>query len=161
MVEKSSLLSCICVVKVSGVERFTATEELFKQEANVKRMNDDFRENFVDKTEDKVEDATLATHRLEEHSQNALIRAQLGDCALIKLCHFFDFLKQQAKDQNGPLLINIWSGCLVYMLDKNEKPWTVLARWFYDWQCNLDAYPIENRFKQRIGSHVVSYNFDK
>lgn len=136
------VLRKIPTVPVSGSKRFVTKDHI--QSANIGWMGPNFREFFLDKIEENVGDTTIAIYRLEKASLDAPIRAQLGDRAKIKLCHFFALIEKQSKREDGPLLTHGYAN-VAYIEANDGKVWVVGAHWRSgDGFWHVEAFSVEN-----------------
>ena len=141
----SELLKFVREVTLAGIQKFVARDAFGESNADGIKFYfwPNFANNFLGKVEEDVKPATIAVHRLEKASRDARIMAELGidlktGKGVIKLAHFREMLKAQARGQEGPLLVNGYAN-IAYIEDENGKVWAVYSRcvsdgreWFFN-----------------------------
>ena len=120
------LLSLITTVEVAGAVSFVAAEKFIEGKTidgvSFARFGDNFKQNFLCKTETDVAPATLRIQKLGENSRDTPILAGLGSTAEITLTHFFGFLKTADRTK--------WFICYVIAASAKRNLWAVYAHCF-------------------------------
>lgn len=149
-----NLLRQINTVATSGAKKFVARDAL--KDANVGWTDGNFKKLFLDKVEEDVGDATIAVYRLNKDSLDAMIFAELGNRAEVKLVHFFELLKRQSKGENGALLRNGYPN-VAYIKGNNGSVWAFFASWRSGLGCwFVSAQSFEVSCGWDAGSQVLS-----
>ncbi len=126
VIKTSDLLRCVSTVEVCGTKHFVAKDHL--KEAKVGLNCDKFKDLFIDKVEEDVEDAILVISDLERGSLDVSILAELGYRAETSLAYLFALLKKQNKGEEGPLLTNGLVN-IFYVRGTDGNLWALLIRW--------------------------------
>jgi len=121
------ILKPATIIPVSAVRRFVAREHLVT--ANVGWTGENFKRLFLDKVEGDVPAGRIAVQTLVKGSLDFEIEAALGRARrVVRLAHFFQLLKKQAKGQAGPLLTS-GAANLAYDICNDRNVWAVDADW--------------------------------
>lgn len=154
------ILTLVATVKVAAVEHFVAAEKFREGETTdgvkVAWLGNNFKTNFLGKTEEGVEEAELKLHKLNQDSLDAPIMNELGDTDETMLAHLWELLKQQPNGEEGKLLVNGWAN-VAYIRDVNDELWAVSACWDADrggWDVEADSVTRPGRWD--ADSQVVS-----
>jgi len=123
----------------------------FREDRNgelpISYLGDNFKANFLDKVEERVEKTTLKRRKLLKSLPDALILDALGghDKAEVKLAHVFEFLKMADR--------NHWF--IFYVRDAKGILWAVRAGWGgRGWVVRADSVSGPHRWL--VGDVVVS-----
>ena len=121
------ILKPVTIIPVSAVWHFVARESLTV--ANVGWTGENFKRLFFDKVEENVPAGRIAVQTLVKGSLDFEIEAALGRARrVVRLAHFFQLLKKQAKGQAGPLLTS-GAANLAYDICNDRNVWAVDADW--------------------------------
>ena len=155
-----SILSQVGTVEANGAKKFIAKDHFKedtsrKAEVKISWLGENFKDIFLGKTEEDVENATLTVHRLEKSSLDAPILAELGDRAETTLTYLYKLLKKQPNGEKGILLTNGYAN-IFYIRDANKGIlWAVHAYWHgAGWFVN--AYSVEYPNWWIAGNQVIS-----
>lgn len=154
------LLTLVTTVKVATVEHFVANEKFIEGKTTdgvkIAWIGDNFKANFLEKTENGVETTELKIHKLDQDSLDAPIIAELGDADETTLAHFWELLKKQGSGQKGDLLTNGYAN-IAYIRDEN------MGLWAFYVHCRagsggwgVGAYSVEDPLRWDAGNQVVS-----
>lgn len=158
--EAKKLLQFLFSFSAKAIEKFVAKEKFVEGKTidgvSIAWLGENFKKNFLGKTEKSVETAELKVHALLEDARDLPkddepgIIPELAGKHEINLAHFHQLLahKQQRKD---------FSWVVGYILDGNDVLWAVLARWDAGsdgW--NVEAHSIEDPDRWNAGDQVVS-----
>lgn len=124
----SKLLKFITTIAVAGAEKFVAADH-FKadNETGVKLwLSDNFKQNFLGKTETVVAGATLTVYEFIKNSLDASIIAELGDRHETSLFHLWELIKKQSKGEEGTLRADGYAN-IFYIRATDGTLWAVNA----------------------------------
>lgn len=149
------LLEQLDTVKTPRFDRFVPSEHL--EEANVRLVNEGFKDLFLDHTE-RVLESTLVISCLRLERQDLVIVAELGRRAKISMAQFFSLLTNQANGQDGVLLAAPSRTNVAYSVGLGGDLWAVTANWHSShrnfWE--IGAYSIGSSLTKSTGTRVIS-----
>lgn len=126
------ILTLVATVKDVAVESFVALDKFREGKTTdgvrVAWFGDNFKKNFLGKTEKSVAPTTLRIQKLEKNSPDAPILTDLGDTADTFLANLWELLKKQGSGQKGILLVNGYAN-IFYIRDVHNELWAVHASW--------------------------------
>lgn len=129
---RMQILQYISRSKVASNEKFVAADN-FKNgnSAGVKFwcFGDNFKNNFLNKTEVNIPVGNLAFYKLKEASVDGPIQAELGERPETYLSDLWEMLKKQPAGQPGKLLVD-GKANIFYIRDVDGTVWAVRAFWF-------------------------------
>lgn len=153
------ILKFVRTVSMPAVDKFVAAEAFGdNNRAGIKFwLGDNFKTNFLGKTEWNVSASELAIYTLTKSSLDAPIRAELtSELEETTLAHLYEMLKKQAHGESGDLLVNGWWN-VFYIKDVNGNVWAVGARWDAgDRGWSVSAYSVADPREWSAGYRVVS-----
>lgn len=158
--EVKKILTLVAIVKVAAVEHFVAAEKFREGKTTdgvkIAWLGDNFKTNFLGKTEEGIKEAELKIHKLDQNLLDAPIMNELGDTAETTLAHLWELLKRQPKGEEGELLVNGWAN-IAYIRDGSGELWAVNSRWRAGsggW--HVEALSVTHPLRWYAGSQVVS-----
>lgn len=130
-VEKPKLLKFVTSAAMPAVEKFVAAQAFGeKNPAGIRfYLWDNFRTNFLGKTEENVPAVQIGFHTLTKGALDAPIRAELTpELEETSLAHLYELISKQAHGEDGPLLVNGYAN-IFYIKDVRGNLWAVRAGW--------------------------------
>ena len=149
------LLSYVKTIKLPPLEK-TFLDGNFQERANIGLLGDNVKDFFSRQLEEDIPAIQLTIHRLEKDSTNKLILDELGPKPEISFAHFIGLIQNQAKGQEGLLLVNKYAN-VAYIRDKKGNLWPVYAYWVAvhgHWY--VLAYPMKDKDEWSAGCHFLS-----
>ncbi|TSC91560.1 MAG: hypothetical protein CEN90_358 [Parcubacteria group bacterium Licking1014_17] len=110
-------------IKIPGCKRFVAKDTFGPRNSDGIKfsLENNFEENFLDLIEEDIGPAEIILGSITRPSLSYEIMDELSpEKRIIKLAHFYEFVKIQPKG---------WGGLLAYIEDRRGIPWAVHARW--------------------------------
>jgi len=157
--KKSRLLELISVIAIPSASRFVAAKKfvIANKPINIVWFGDNFKEWFLKKVEEPIDEAELRCMRLISPSVDGPIIAELGeDKAETTLAQIFSLLERQSNGQEGILLTNNYAN-IFYVRDVKGILRAVSVRWFGGgW--NAYAHSVEGPDRCIGGGRVFSRN---
>lgn len=136
----TKLLELVTTVETTGIKAFKAggkfREGKTTDGVKIAWLSDNFKENFLGKTEQNVAQAAFRIQKLKKASLD-----ELGDTAEIFLAQLWELLKKQGNGQRGDLLVSGYAN-ITYIRDSSGNLWAVCAHWRADhdgWHVNADS----------------------
>ena len=101
-----------------------------KARVKISYLGDNFRDNFLGKTERVISESVLRYDNIKKSSRDILIINELGgdDKAKTTLFEMFALMEMQANGENGHLLANGYAN-IFYICDMTGILWAVFCRW--------------------------------
>ena len=135
-------------LEVGAIKSFVAAEKFCEKKITdgvmIKWLGPNFKHNFLNRTEVDVAKAALHIHGVTDSPTSALLLAELGNVAEIKLAHFWELLKYRSSHpvsgKESQSSTNDWSGIAFIRGDVNDL-WIVRAHWFSGF--NIEAYSVK------------------
>ena len=156
----SDLLESVGTVNLSAIASFVAADRFRddrKGEVVIGWIGDNFRRNFLGKTETDVPATQLHVYKLVKSSVDGPIIAELGEeMSETTLGQMFEMMKAQGHGEDGTLLTN---GCanIFYIRDDRGTVWAVYCGWFSVDGCwRVEAGPVADPDGWVAGGQVVS-----
>ncbi|HLD86008.1 MAG TPA: hypothetical protein VJA28_00985 [Patescibacteria group bacterium] len=149
------LLEPVSSSNVPAIKEFVAKDYFKVGETDgvkIAYLDNDFIQNFLDKTEHNVQAASLKVFRLKKDSFGRQIIIALGRKHKTALAHLWELLKAQPKGEAGVLLTNGYAN-IFYIRNTDNILWAVRVRWGGDgWY--VCAPSVEYPFRSDAGSQV-------
>ena len=161
---KPNLLELISTMTIPARrEKFIASNYFIidageKTKVKISYLGDNFRTNFLNKTEEISLENTLRYHKLLKRSVDKPIIAELGgkEKAETTLTEMFALMEKQGSGESGELLTNGYSN-IFYIRDSAGALWAVRCDWDDDgW--HVAAGSVEDPLKWHGGRRVFSRN---
>lgn len=119
------------VIVPARTERFIAKNHFIvdkskKARVQISYLGDNFRNNFLNKTEEAISETILQYHQLKKSSRDIPIINELGgkDKTETTLAEMFSLMEKQPNGEDGVLLINGYAN-IFYIRDENGFLWAV------------------------------------
>lgn len=162
-----NILKLLTTVHVSGAKCFVACGAFGENNpAGIKfYLWDNFKDNFLDKVEKNISEATLAVYTLTKPSLDASIRFELtSECEETTLAYLYELISAQTDGQAGPLLTD-GKANIFYIRDVKGVLWTVRASWCSarrEWYVHAHSvtYPVGWDAGGQVFSQVSSRSLD-
>lgn len=129
-----------------------------KAKVKISYLGDNFKKNFLDKTEEAITETEFRYHHLKKSSRDILIINKLGgeDKAETTLVEMFSLMELQPNGNNGALLTNSYAN-IFYIRGTAPVLWAVHCHWHGDgWDVN--AYSVGRPDGWSGGGRVFSLN---
>ncbi|GBE17095.1 hypothetical protein BMS3Abin15_00931 [bacterium BMS3Abin15] len=142
---QAELLEFVGTAIISAIaKKFIAKDNFIvdtskKAKVKISYLEDNFRENFLGKTEEAIPEIVLRYHKLRKSSVDKPILAELGgkEKAETTLTEMFALMEKQGNGESGCLLTNGYAN-IFYIHDVNGVLWAVrlpLGRWWLEPGC--------------------------
>lgn len=157
--QKEPLLELVGTVKMPAVKKFVARKKFCAGETTdgvpIAWLGDNFKNNFLGKTEENVPAAELKNQRLRKGSLDKPILAELGGekAAKIFLANFWEILREKTRNGETGWMF----GYILADEDDDDTLWAVDAARFSagdGWA--VRAYSVESPLEWSAGVEVVS-----
>lgn len=129
-----------------------------KAEVRISYLGDNFKEWFLGKNEESIQEIVLRYAKLRQYSVDSPIIAELGGEAKAEttLTEVRALMAKQAKGEDGALLTNGWAN-IFYIRDITNSLRAVFVFWYYDgWRIGADSVGRPDRWDD--GRQVFSRN---
>lgn len=130
-----------------------------KAKIKISYLGDNFKKNFLNKTEEAIFETILRYQELKKSSRDIPIINELGgnDKSETTLSEMFSLMEIQPNGEGGPLFTNDYAN-IFYIRDSDGVLWSVDCNWNDDgWNVNADS--VDNPNDWNDGNRVFSRNF--
>jgi len=158
---EETLLELVGTVDIAQTGKFIASDKFVvntgdKATLKIAYVSDQFKEWFLDKTEEPADGSQLARYKLVEPSTILDMVGALGDKANTTLAQVFYLMEQQGRGEEGVLLVDGYANIFI-VPDINGVLRAVFVHLSSDgW--DVYALLVEDPFRWRIGDQVFSSN---